>query len=584
MPKPHPTRTATLALAAFLTLAAGPLRAEPDGVSGPYLSGRMAMSHFDYRAATDAFTRALLADPSNPQFLENAVIARIGIGDIDRALPMATELDRLGVVSQAAAMLKIGGFAREEKYDEALAAFDKGLSAGRLVDGLDRAWALVGAGRMGDATATLDKLAGVDGLKPFAAYHKALALASAGDFEGAAAIFASGDAGPLGAARRGIVAQAQVLGQLDRQKDALELLDRAFGADPDPQIARLRDDLTAGHPVAFTVVRGAQDGMAEVYFNLSAAMVTETPEPYALAYARLATWIRPDHVDAILLTAQILGAQKQYDLATEAYNAVPREDPAYYVAELGRAAELILGGRTDAAIEALTQLAKSFPDLPRVWISLGDALRRVERYGEAARAYDKAIALFPGESPNQWPVYYARGIANEREAQWPAAEADFRKALALSPGEPQVLNYLGYSFVEKGENLDEALAMIERAAKAQPDSGYIVDSLGWVLYRLGRYDEALGHMEKAVALMPVDSVVNDHLGDVYWAVGRRLEAEFQWRRALSFAPEAGAVADGQTEAEVAKAAARIRRKLAVGLDAVLKEEGAPPLSVSANGG
>jgi tetratricopeptide (TPR) repeat protein len=571
-----------LVLAALVALAGAPVAAE--GVSGPYLAGRLAMSHFDYAAASEAFTRALISDPSNPQFLENAVIARIGIGDVDKALPIAAELDRLGIVSQAAAMIDIAGFARDEAYDKALAAFDTGLSAGKLVDGLDRAWALVGLGRMSDATEAFDKVAAIEGLKPFASYHKALALASVGDFEGAEAIFASGDAGPLGTARRGIVAQAQVLGQLDRQKDALALLDQGFGPDPDPQVARLREDLAAGRPVAFTVVRGAQDGMAEVYFNLAAAMLTDTPEPYALAYARLASWIRPDHIDAILLTAQILEAQKQYDLATEAYNAVPREDPAYYVAELGRAAELILGDRTDAAIEALTNLSKSFPDLPRVWISLGDALRRVERYGEAAKAYDKAIALFPGDSPNQWPVYYARGIANERENNWPAAEADFRKALALSPEQPQVLNYLGYSFVEKGENLDEALGMIERAVKAEPDSGYIVDSLGWGLYRLGRYAEALGHMEKAVALMPVDSVVNDHLGDVYWAVGRRLEAEFQWRRALSFAPEPGAAADGQTDDEAAKAAARIRRKLEVGLDTVLKEEGAPPLSVTANGG
>ncbi|MBY0397980.1 MAG: tetratricopeptide repeat protein, partial [Thermoleophilia bacterium] len=423
-----------------------------------------------------------------------------------------------------------------------------------------------------EATAAFDDLGKLEGLKPFAAYHKALALASVGDFEGADAILRSGDADPLGTARRGLIARAQIMSQLERQDEAAALLAEAFGTDPDPQIARMLGDLRAGKALPFTIVTGPRDGLAEVLFNVAAAMMGDKPDPYTLGYARLAALVRPGHIEAIMLAAGILEAQGQYVLAGDAYNAVPREDPAYHAAELGRAAVLIKAGRTDAAIETLVQLAKTFPDMPRVWISLGDTLRREERYAEAARAYDTAIAQFARTEPSQWPVYYARGIANERLGNWSQAEADFRKALELNPDQPQVLNYLGYSYVEKGQNLEEALSMIERAEKAEPDSGYIVDSLGWVLFRLGRPEEALVQMERAVSLMPVDPVVNDHLGDVYWAVGRRLEAKFQWRRALSFEPE--------TEKE----AARIRRKLEVGLDVVLQEEGAAPQSVSQNGG
>jgi Flp pilus assembly protein TadD len=255
----------------------------------------------------------------------------------------------------------------------------------------------------------------------------------------------------------------------------------------------------------------------------------------------------------------------------EAYGRVPAGDPAFHAAELGRANALFQAGQEDAAIAVLEALATTHGDLPIVHTTLGDTLRRLERYDDASRAYDAAIALFPGEAPEQWVVYYARAITHEREDRWPQAEADFRKALELNPGQPQVLNYLGYSFVEMQMNLDEALAMIEQAAEARPDSGHIVDSLGWVLYRLGRYQEAVGHMERAAELMPVDPIVNDHLGDVYWAVGRRTEARFQWHRALSFDPE---------EAD----ATRIRRKLEVGLDAVLQEEGAPPLRVAGDGG
>ena len=152
---------------------------------------------------------------------------------------------------------------------------------------------------------------------------------------------------------------------------------------------------------------------------------------------------------------------------------------------------------------------------------------------------------------------------------WENAEADFRKALELNPEQPQVMNYLGYSLVEKQVKLDEALDLIERAVAVRPDSGYIVDSLGWILFRLGRYEDSVGHMERATELMPIDPIVNDHLGDVYWSVGRFLEAEFQWKRALSFVDYGDASQEADPD--------RIRRKLDVGLDQVLEEEGAEPL-------
>ncbi|MGB5869725.1 MAG: tetratricopeptide repeat protein, partial [Albidovulum sp.] len=228
--------------------------------------------------------------------------------------------------------------------------------------------------------------------------------------------------------------------------------------------------------------------------------------------------------------------------------------------------------RSDAAIEALEQLTKAYPDLIETWVALGDISRHEERFEDRIRVYDKAVALIDTPLPEHWVVFYARGICYERAKQWDNAEADFRQALALNPDQPQVLNYIGYSFVEMNENLDEAMSMIERAARARPDEGAIIDSLGWALYRLGRYREAEVQMERAIELMPVDAVVNDHLGDVYWAVGRFREAEFQWKRALSFKPETEEVAD------------RIRRKLELGLDAVLQKEGAKPLAITKNDG
>ncbi|MEL6172206.1 MAG: tetratricopeptide repeat protein, partial [Pseudomonadota bacterium] len=288
--------------------------------------------------------------------------------------------------------------------------------------------------------------------------------------------------------------------------------------------------------------------------------------------SRAAEYLSPSHFDTIFMSAELLEVLGRYELATEVYNSVPRDHPSYAASEIGRAEALRRAEKADAAIEVLEQLRKSHPELPMVHVSTGDLYRQNERYEEAIDAYDFALKILEERKSDQWFVHYARAISYERLGIWESAEADFRKALELNPDHPQVMNYLGYSLVEKRIKLDEALNMIERAVKAQPDSGHIVDSLGWVLYRLGRYEEAIGHMERAAELMPVDPVVNDHLGDVLWAVGRFFEAEFQWKRALSFVDEDKPSPDIDPD--------RIRRKLEVGLDVVLEEEGAEPLKVA----
>jgi tetratricopeptide (TPR) repeat protein len=375
--------------------------------------------------------------------------------------------------------------------------------------------------------------------------------------------------------RRGNVAYAEVLSQIDRGAEGVEVLDRAFGPNADGFTADLRRQLAAGAPVPYSGITSAREGIAEAAFSIAGALNGEAADAYTLIYARIAQYLDPDHVDAVLLAGELLDNIGQYGLSTEVYGSVPADHPFFPVAEIGRAQAMRDAGNPEGGIAVLEALAAARPELGLVHVTLGDMLRREERFAEATLAYDRAIALIGTEEEAQWVVYFSRGITLEREDRWPEAEADFRKALELYPDQPQVLNYLGYSLVEMKTNLDEALAMIERAVAAEPESGYIVDSLGWVLYRLGRYDEALVHMERAVELLPVDPVVNDHLGDVYWAVGRQREAEFQWHRALSFIGM-GDSTDAEPD--------RIRRKLEIGLDAVLAEEGAPPLRVADDNG
>ncbi|MBO9445638.1 tetratricopeptide repeat protein [Ruegeria sp. R14_0] len=561
------------ALVALLTTSIA-LPALSDTGSGSYLAGRQAIYQSDYISAEKYYAQALRADPENGKLLENVVVARLALGEVARALAVARSIEELGLPSQAAKMVIMANLIADDNLEELQARDPETQGVGPLVDGLVLAWAHVAQGSMTSAMDKFDEVSTQEGLRDFAMFHKALALASIGDFEGAEEVFSANNGAVSRFSRRAALARTEVLSQLDRNEDAIQYLDEVFAAGSDPSIEGYVARLEDGETLPFTHVQSAQDGMAEVFFSVGAALSSEASQDYVLLYARIAAFLRPDHVDAILLSAELLDALEQYDLAVEAYRMVPPTSSDYHAAELGRAEVLGRSGKTDAAAEVLQNLAAQSPDLPSVHVALADLQRRQEDYADAVRTYDTAIQLTEQGISGNWFLYYARGISHERLKNWESAESDFRKALELNPDQPQVLNYLGYSLVERKEKLDEALDMIERAVAARPDSGYIVDSLGWVLFRLGRYDEAVGHMERAVELMPVDPVVNDHLGDVYWAVGRAREAEFQWKRALSFIdPED---TDGEADPD------RIRRKLEIGLDAVLAEEGAEPLKV-ANG-
>ena len=556
-------------LSALLQAVAVPAVAQDP--SGAYLAARQARATGDFSAAAKYYAQALTLDSSNPALLENATVAYLALGQIDRAIAVASKMATDDLRSQVAQITLIAEETRNEDWDALMARVEDMRGAGDLADGLLTAWAQLGAGDVTEALAAFDAVAEERGLRSFAFYHKALALASVGDFEAADQVFSGDENGPVQQTRRGVMAWAQILSQLGQHQRAVEVIDDTFGNDPDPQVADLRARVAAEDAVPFDLIGSPRDGVAEVFFSLARALRQDATDEFVLLYARVAEAIRPGHVDAIITVAELLESMEQYGLAIAAYKKVPRDHPSFHVAELGRAEVLRRDDRPDAAIEVLDQLVQTYPELADVHVAAGDLYRTQEQYADAVTSYDRATELLTERDNPQWFVHYARAISHERQGNWEEAEADFRRALELNPGHPQVLNYLGYSMVEKGINFDEALDMIERAVAEQPESGYIVDSLGWALYRLGRYDEAIVHMERAAELMPTDPVINDHLGDVLWAVDRKAEARFQWKRALSL-HESDPSPDLEPD--------RVRRKLAVGLDTVLEEEGAEPLKAA----
>ncbi|MXU64007.1 tetratricopeptide repeat protein [Rhodobacteraceae bacterium KN286] len=527
----------------------------------------------DYANAADYYVRALARDPKNPMLLQNGLVTFIGRGDVDGAVALARRLREVEPENPIATLVMVADAFASEEYETALADVTReGIELNTLLAGLLKGWAEAGSGAFSDAAATFETLRQNDALAAFGQFNKALLLASAGDFEGAEDILARTPEAAAVVGRVGLVARAQILNQLDRTADAIALLDEGLANGlEDAVILDLRDRLMSGEDIAFDVLDDPRDGAAQAVLSIAAALGRENAERFALVYARLASHLNPELVEAQLLQAELLGLQGQFELASQAYLDVPRDSPLYLAAEIGRADALAADGQADAAIEALNRLTADFPDSFMAHTALADALRGEERFAEAAESYSDAIAQVENPTRGHWFLFYSRGISYERSDQWELAEADFRRALELFPDQPLVLNYLGYSLVELRRNLDEAQTMIEKAVAARPTDGYITDSLGWVLYRLGKYEEAVAPMERAVQLLPDDSVINDHLGDVLWMVDRKREARFQWRRALSFEPE-------EEEAE------RIRRKLEVGLDQVLEEEAGESTDTAANGG
>jgi len=286
------------------------------------------------------------------------------------------------------------------------------------------------------------------------------------------------------------------------------------------------------------LIGSAEDGLAEALFDL--ASVVNQPETLdlALLYGRFALELRPHLVLAQLLLADVLSAQNKPELSLAVLDQIPPGSPYSWSARLRVAANLEMLDRTDEAIAKLKEMAAEAPTRAGAEMQLGDLLRSKKRFGEAVDAYDEAIQRFAAAGMSErWALFYSRGIALERSGQWKRAEADLLHALELKTDQPLVLNYLGYSWIDRGENLQRGLKMIEKAVELRPEDGYIVDSLGWAHYRLGEYASAVQYLEKAIELVPEDPTINDHLGDAYWQNGRPVEARYQWRRALQFGPQ-----------------------------------------------
>ncbi len=506
----------------------------PASAFGSFLASRHAEAVNDLVAAADFMTAAFRQDPENEDLLRRTFLLMAGANRLDEAVELASWIAGDKDAGSVAGLLLV---VEDVKAGDLQAAAERletmprnGISS--MVAPLMLGW--VGYDQAGPdaAVEALEALRGEVAFETMLEMHLALVNDLAGRDEAATEAYKAA----LESAERMPFRLVQAFAAFEQRAGRPEAA-RALYADyaqtnPSSDLLNAaRDALELGGGDA-RIARTAAEGMAEILFGTAGTLYRQGDAQTSLIFAYLALRLRPDFPIAHFLVADLQNSLGRYQDAVETYRRIPSDAALDWAARLRVASGLAELDQIDAAIEELEEMAAERTDQHDPLFRVGNLLRGQERFAEAVGAYDRAVSRIPTLADEHWPLLYARGIALERSQQWSRAEADLLRALELRPEHPYVLNYLGYSWADQGKNLDEALDMIERAVRQRPTDGFIVDSLGWVYYRIGDFEKAVSYLERAVELRPGDPVINDHLGDAFWMVGRRNEARFQWRRSI----------------------------------------------------
>lgn len=508
--------------------------------AGAYLSGQVADFDHDYDLAIQFYQRALELEPENVDAKRRLFSALIIAGYFERAVELAELLqgdqDVAALADRTLAVSSIQK--REYRRAETLVDLTDINPVESLLNSLLSAWSKFGDNKVQDALSQIDALEGPSWYAPFKDYSSGLMAAAHGDLDKAHAHF---DA-------------------LISNDDAIQITPDTYlqtvmaksilyynSGDTEKALATLTGNVQSAYPPARTLeriiekngkisnpVRSAQQGASAAFFAIGAALNRAGNEDIVALYLQFSRALDPENAAALVMLAGLKEQLDQPEKAIEIYRTVPEASAIKRLADLQLGLNLADVGQID---EALTHIAALIDDNPRdirAYTSYGSILSSEMRYQEMANNYEAAIEAFgPLHTRTHWNLFYQLGIAYERLKIWNKAEVAFLRSLELSPNQPQVMNYLGYSWIDMNINLDRGMDMIRAAVDLRPDDGYIVDSLGWAYYRLGQYEDAVRELERAVVLRPSDPTINDHLGDAFWKVGRFTEAKFQWERALS---------------------------------------------------
>lgn len=505
---------------------------------GNYLSGRMARGDHNLEAAADYYSRALAEDPKNEMILEQAFLLEAASAHWDEAVRLAKDLVKNDSTNRLARFLLGCEAFKQGRYEEADEHFAEARQGpiADLTSTLARAWVQEAAGKTKEALLTLDSLSDADWAQFYQRYHRALIADHAGKRDVARQAYAQAFKKNPSTLRVADAYARHAVNANNRKLARQTIKSHIAKSSTHPLSEALLAEIEAGKTPPLLVVTPTQ-GLAEVFYGIGDALAGEGGLEMGIVFLQFALYLEPDFPLAHAALAEAYEGAKSYELEIEALDRIKPDSPLWVNAQIQKALALNSLERVDEAKARLEELIAKHRKDVRPLDALGNILRSRERYAEGLDYYTRALALTPAPAKDNWALFYSRGVCNERLKNWPAAEADFKKALALAPDESLVLNYLGYSWVDQGRNLKQAMEYIRKAVKLKPDDGYYVDSLGWAYYRLGNLPAAVEHLERAVELKPDDPIINDHLGDAYWKVGRKFEAKYQWQQALTLKPE-----------------------------------------------
>jgi tetratricopeptide (TPR) repeat protein len=514
--------------------------------AGAFLAARIADFDKDGDAAISFYRRALEFEPDNTAVKQRLMVALFVNGHFEEGATLAEELkndpdvDRITAIARGIQALRLGQFRKADK----IFSYDGDNDLDRLMNGLLSAWAEFGTGDEKAAIKSVEALTGPEWFGIFKNYNAGLMASAAGMTEQARTKLKAAITDQMGGATapdtymRAVMTLAGIEARAGRKQQALDVVATGEKFSPGyPPLEALRQAIESGKPEKKPVTN-AKQGAAAVLFSIGSALNRQGAEEVVSLYLHFSRALDPDNAATLVMLGGIAEALGKPEEAIDIYRKVPETSPMRRLSELQLGLDLAEIGKTDEAKKRLNGLIEDDPTDMRSYLALGSVLSEAKDYREMADLYDRAVKqIGPVATRGVWNIFFLRGIDYERLKEWPKAEPNFKKALQLFPDQPQVLNYLGYSWIDMNIHLDEGMKMIKKAVELRPNDGYIVDSLGWAHYKLGEFEKAVDELEHAVELKPADPTINDHLGDAYWQVGRKLEAVYQWNRALSNDPE-----------------------------------------------
>ncbi len=506
---------------------------------GAHQAAKAAEKRADYPAAARFYKRVLVRDPDNTKILDKALNAELISGNLTEAFGIAQKVVRQDPKHRMANIsLGVRAF-RSGKYHSAKIHFENGASGtlGQLTSTIAIAWIGAARRKFRAAVNSLPKALDDALLAPHYVYHRALISSLAGRSKTARTEFGRlFESSPeLSAVALAYASHQSAMGN---NKLARRIIDKHFklAKTNDPNLVALLADVDAGR-MANPPIDTPNEGLSELFRLLGSGLIDQNSNEIGLIYFQLALHLWPSSDDIKYGIGSSWSGFKNHTQAVLGFEQVARSSPYWAYAKIETAHSLHALGRVDEAISTLQATVVDKPDEYRLHQALGYLMRKEARFAEAADAYTRAISLIPEPNKSHGRLFYHRGISYERSNEWPKAEMDLRRSLELNSEQPLVLNYLGYSLIDRGIKPAEALHLIKRAVKLKPEDAYIVDSLGWAHYKMKDYQAAVQHLERAAKLRSDDPTILSHLGDAYWQTGQKEKAQLVWTKALEARPE-----------------------------------------------